>query len=85
MKKDVSGPVPWDLQLGEDLVARWSKYFGMLVSLKDVKFPRSFKPDNCNTDIKPDLAVFDDGNPDSFGAAAFGIWTLNTGTSANAQ
>ena len=38
----------------------------ILLSLGDIKFPRSFKPANYNPDIDPDLAIFSDGNPHSF-------------------
>ena len=48
----------------------------MLLFLGEIKFPRLFKPANCDPDIDPDLATFSDGNPDSFGTCAYAVWTL---------
>ena len=62
------------------MCSKWSDYFEMLVSLELVTFPRSFKPDNARLDILPILAIFSDGNPNSFGTAAYATWTLNDGT-----
>ena len=80
LKKEAQGPVPWDQVVDGDLLRRWSDYFSMLVTLKDVKFPRSFKPANCDPEVEPDLVMFSDGNPDSFGACAYAVWTLMDGS-----
>ena len=32
LKKDVQGPVPWDIEISGDLQHRWTSYFTMLVS-----------------------------------------------------
>ena len=37
----------------------------MLLQLETIKFPRSFKPENVDPDVKPDLVTFTDGNPQS--------------------
>ena len=55
-------------------------YFGMLLKLDLVKFVRSFKPDNADPNIHPDLVTFNDGNPDAFGAVAYALWTLTDST-----
>ena len=60
--------------------AEWLDYFEMLLELEKVKFKRSAKPKNCNDKISPDLAIFSDGNPESFGAVAYAVWTLNDGS-----
>ena len=80
LRKEAQGPVPWDEIIDGDLERRWSEYFTMLVSLADVRFPRSFKPIGCNPDIGPTLATFSDGNPDSFGTCAYAVWTLLDGS-----
>ena len=48
--------------------------------LDKIKFKRSFKLENTDPAIKQDLATFSDGNQDSFGTVAFGLWTLNDGS-----
>ena len=58
---------------------QWVEYFRFLVQLGEVKFPRSFKPENVNPIVKPDLVTFSDGNPHAFGTVAYIIWTLNDG------
>ena len=73
IKKEARGPIPWDDKLLDDLVNRWSRYFSMLIALKEVSFPRSFRPAHSDPKINPDLAIFSDGNPDSFGACAYAI------------
>ena len=80
MKKEVQGPVPWDDCIVGDLEQRWIKYFEMLVALKNITFPRSFKPPSCDPDVIPVLATFSDGNPDSFGTCGYSIWTLKDGS-----
>ena len=79
LKKDVQGPIPWDLEITGDLKQRWTRYFSMLIALSSIAFPRSFKPLNCNQNILPVLVLFSDGNPDSFGTCAYGVWTLLNG------
>ena len=51
----------------------------MLLQLETIKFPRSFKPENVDPDVKPDLVTFTDGNPQSYGAVAYILWTLTSG------
>ena len=80
MKKELKGRIPWDKHLKGDLLAQWLKYFEMLLRLEKIKFKRSFKPENTDPAINPDLATFSDGNPDAFGTVAFGIWTLKDGS-----
>ena len=58
---------------------QWGEYFSFLVQLEDVKFPWSFKPENVNPLVKPDLVTFSDGNPHAFGTVAYIIWTLSDG------
>ena len=79
LKKDVQGPIPWDLEITGDLYQRWIQYFGMLITLSEINFPRSIKPLNCDSEILPVLAVFSDGNPESFGTCAYSIWSLQDG------
>ena len=76
LKKQIKGPVPWDEIIEGDLLEKWLEYFSMLVALNDVKFPRSFKPENVHSDILPWLLTFDDGNPNSFGVNSYALWTL---------
>ena len=76
LKKQIKGPVPWDEEIKGELLKRWLEYFAMLVALNDVKFPRSFKPDNVHPEVLPWLLTFGDGNPDSFGANSYALWTL---------
>ena len=79
LKKDLLGRVPWDESLPENLVSDWLDYFQMLLQLETIKFPRSFKPDNVDPAVKPDLVTFTDGNPHSYGAVAYVRWTLLDG------
>ena len=79
LKKDIQGPVPWDIEITGDLQCRWTTYFEMLASLSGVVFHRSFKPFNCDPNILPVLVLFSDGNPDSFGTCAYCVWTLLDG------
>ena len=79
LKKNVQHPIPWDLEITGDLNQRWTRYFSMLIALSSIAFPRSFKPLNCNQNILPVLVLFSDGNPDSFGTCAYGVWTLLNG------
>ena len=79
LKKELQGRIPWDECLPDELVSEWLLYFEMLLQLENVKFPRSFRPDNIDPAIKPDLVTFTDGNPQSFGAVAYVLWTLKNG------
>ena len=65
LKKAEKGRIPWDEELPEALVGDWVEYFEMLLALKDVRFPRSFKPENVDPSIDPDLITVGDGNPNS--------------------
>ena len=79
LKKGLKGRIPWDEHLEGDLVQQWGEYFSFLVQLQHVKFPRSFKPENVNPLVKPELVTFSDGNPHAFGTVAYIVWTLNDG------
>ena len=77
--------IRWDFEIldfGEDndILSSWVRYFGMLVSLKDMTFPRSHKPMNVDPLVKPDLFTFSDGNEDAYGSPAYARWTLLDGT-----
>ena len=79
------GRIRWDFQIldfgeGNNFLSSWVKYFGMLESLGEVVFPRSYKPVNVDPDIKPDLFTFSDGNEDAFGCPAYARWTLLDGS-----
>ena len=63
----------------EVLVSEWQVYFDMLLQLETIKFPRSFKPENVDPDVKPDLVTFTDGNPQSYGAVAYILWRRRLG------
>ena len=52
----------------------------MLLKLELMKFARSFKPDDADPNVLPDLVTFEDGNPDAFGAVAYALWTLSDNT-----
>ena len=52
----------------------------MLMQLENIKFPKSFKPDDVDPYIKPDFCTFNDGNPDAFGTVGYARWTLLDGT-----
>ena len=52
----------------------------MLVSLKDITFPRSHKPMNVDPYVKPHLFTFSDGNEEAYGSPAYARWTLLDGT-----
>ena len=59
---------------------KWTQYFQLLKTLKNVTFPRSIRPSNADEDIKPDLVTFCDGNPDAYGGVAYALWTLQDGS-----
>ena len=80
VKKEGKGRIPWDECLPESLLGEWMVYFGMLLQLELVKFTRSFKPDDADPNVYPDLVTFEDGNPDVFGAVAYALWTLRDST-----
>ena len=80
IKKEGKGRIPWDECLPEQLLGEWLMYFEMLLKLELVKFARSFKPDDADPNILPDLVTFEDGNPDAFGAVAYALWTLSDNT-----
>ena len=71
---NVKGPIPWDLEVPPEFVDEWLDYFTSLSQLKDVKFPRSVVPKDVDPNFLPIGVTFDDGNPDSSGANAYGIW-----------
>ena len=76
--KGQKGKIRWDFQIsdfgGEDnFLSSWVKYFGMLMSLEDVTFPRSHKPKHVDDNIKPDLITFSDGNEDAYGCVAYAM------------
>ena len=75
LKKEVKGPV-----IEGDKIQRWLDYFGMLVALDAVKFPRSYKPDQADNKVLPSLVTFGDGNPDSYGSVAYAIWVKQDGS-----
>ena len=80
LKKELKGRIPWDEHLEGDLLEQWLRYFEMLLRLEKIKFKRSFKPDNTDPAINPDLVTFSDGNPNAFGTVGFGLWTLKDGS-----
>ena len=80
IKKDKKGKIPWDEVISGDLKEAWCKYFSMLTQLEDMSFPRSFKPDSVDLNIKPDFCTLNDGNPDAFGTVGYARWTLLDGT-----
>ena len=80
LKKELKGPVPWDEKIEGELLDRWLQYFGMLVEVNEVKFPRSYKPMNVDPLIKPISVEFADGNPNAFGAVAYVRWQLLDGS-----
>ena len=53
LKKQIKEPVPWDEIIEGELLEKWLEYFSMLIALNEVKFPRSFKPDNVHPEILP--------------------------------
>ena len=80
LKKELKGPIPWDTEIVGSLADEWLLYFSQLVTLKSVKFPRSFKPIGVDQSEKPDLITFSDGNPDSFGTNAYVRWLMQDGS-----
>ena len=80
IKKEGKGRLPWDEGLPDSLVSDWFRYFGLLLQLESIKFPRSFKPENTDPEIPPDLITFEDGNPDAFGCVAYALWTMIDGS-----
>ena len=58
MKKELKGRIPWDEHLEGDLLAQWLTYFELLLRLDGMRFRRSFKPENTDPDICPDLVTF---------------------------
>ena len=76
----LKGKIPWDTEIGQEFRERWLEYFRILDSLKEIRFPRSIKPENINPEILPKLVTFSDGNPDAFGTNAYALWTLLDGS-----
>ena len=82
MKQEFQGQtwkIPWDYVIPHDFYGKWMEYFEMLAALKEVRFPRSIKPDNVKPNTLPILVTFNDGNPESFGAVAYVLWELDDG------
>lgn len=82
IKKDNRGKIPWDEPIEGELKKQWCNYFEMLLKLETIHFPRSFKPENVDTNIKPDFCTFNDGNPDAYGTVGYARWTLTDGSKA---
>lgn len=80
MKKGTKGRIPWDEIIDGHLKSKWCEYFGMLVELEKIKFPRSFKPEGVDSSVRPDFCTFNDGNPDAYGTVGYARWTLVDGT-----
>ena len=80
LKKELKGRIPWDEHLEGEILTQWLQYFDMLLRLDKFKFKRSFKPENWDPSINPDLVTFSDGNPDAFGTVAYALWTLQDGS-----
>ena len=77
--KEKVNKIPWDVSIPLTFRDQWLRYFTMLAVLKEIKFRRSIKPDNVKSDSKPILVTFNDGNPDSYGVVAYGLWELDDG------
>ena len=76
LKKEKRGKIPWDESLPCQLKDLWVKYFEMLLKLEDIKFPRSYKPENFDPSVRPSLITFNDGNPEAYGSVAYARWKL---------
>ena len=79
-KKENTNKIKWDQELNSEITYKWEEYFRLLHQLKDVKFPRSIKPENIDSNVKPKLVTFSDGNPNAYGSCAYALWTLADGT-----
>ena len=75
LKKGLKGRIPWDEHLEGELLSQWGMYFQMLIKLESITFSRSFKPENVDVNVCPDLVTFSDGNPHAFGTVAYVVWT----------
>ena len=51
----------------------------MLLEIHSVKFPRFVKPISANNKENPDLYIFGDSNPDSFGSVAYAVFEIESG------
>ena len=80
LKKERQGKIPWDEEVDSNHKQEWIKYFEMLLQLSNIKISRSFKHENCDENIRPDLIMFQDGSKDAFGAAAYILWSLKDGS-----
>ena len=71
-------PLGWDDQLPEDQGERWIAFMSALLSLGELRFPRSLWPEEEVVGL-PILIVFSDGALLAFGAAAYIRWELKSG------
>ena len=80
IKKERKGRIPWDEEVDvPELKEKWLEYFGMLLQIENISFPRCVKPIGALEDVLPDLITFCDGNPDSFGAVAYVVYEMAEG------
>ena len=68
----------WDDPLPDDQGKRWRTFLRSVLSLKDVKFPRSLWPEGRVVGL-PTLVIFSDGAALAFGAVAYIRWELESG------
>ncbi len=68
----------WDDPLPVDQSNRWIAFMKTLLSLKNVKFPRSLWPEGQVVGL-PILIIFSDGAALAFGAVAYIRWELEAG------
>ena len=71
-------PLGWDDQLPEDQGDRWIEFLSALLSLGELRFPRSLWPDQEVVGL-PILIVFSDGALLAYGTAAYIRWELKSG------
>ena len=68
----------WDDPIPMELSEKWLSFLSSLLSLEDVKFPRSLWPDE-EVEGLPILVIFSDGSLLAFGAVAYIRWKLKDG------
>ena len=80
MRNSWCGPSPpgWDDLLPEMQAEAWMTFLTMLLSLGELRFPRSLWPEGEVIGL-PILIVFSDGAALAFGTAAYIRWELKTG------
>lgn len=70
----------WDEDVDEQTRKKLMEILMLMGDARKITFPRCFKPENTDPDVKPVLIMFGDGSTQAFCTLAYGRWKLKDGS-----